>query len=363
MANEELDRNDAATPHKLDEARKRGQVAKSADIISTAVLVTAVGYLSGYAFDLLRTQFRFDHALLTMATTHSQDSFALWQLSAHSVRHTLHLLLPIFGAIVVAAIVGNMAQTGFIFSSHPIKPDWQRINPASGFKRLFSVRTLYDTGRACLKLAFLSLVVVVALSAMLPSIHKLAGVTPLTFVAALTDSASSLGWKLCIALGLVALIDFAYSRREFAKKMQMSRREIREEVKHREGDPRIRSRMRELRRELLKRSNSLGKTRDADIVLTNPTHVAVALKYRHGDMGAPVVLAKGKGALAGVIRTIASKHRIPVVPSPSLARALYARLEVEQAVPPDFYAQLAPLMVWLITSRAMRSTTPAGERA
>lgn len=363
MANEELDRNDAATPHKLSEARKRGQVPKSTDVVSVVVLVTAVVYLSAFAFDVLRTQFRFDHALLTMATTHARDPLALWQLSAHALRQTVNLVLPLFGAIVLAAIIGNLAQVGFIFSGHPLKPDWQRINPATGFKRLFSMRTLYDTARTCLKFLFLSGVAVLVLLSMLPTLQRMVGVTPLTFIAILGDSATSLGMKLCIALALIALIDLIYTRREFAKNMQMSRREIRDEVKHREGDPRIRARMRELRREALKRSTALGRTRDADIVITNPTHVAIAVKYRHGDMEAPVVLAKGRGAMAGMIRAIASKHRIPVVPSPGLARALYAELESGQSVPPTFYAQLAPLMVWLITSREMRHASAEGTPA
>jgi flagellar biosynthesis protein FlhB len=355
MANEELDRNDAATPHKLEEARKRGQVAKSADVISLVVLLTAVAYLSSHAFDLLRTQFRFDYAVLTMATVHARDSHVLWQLCVHAIQDTLHLLLPLLMAVVLAAIVSNLAQTGFIFSTIPLKPDWQRINPATGFKRLFSMRTLFEAARACVKLVVLLLVTASALTAMLPAIRMLVGATPLTFVSALTEFASSIGWKLCIALVVIALLDYAYTRREYAKKMRMSRREIRDEVKHREGDPRIRSRMREIRRELLKRTRSLGKAREADIVVTNPTHVAVALKYRHGHMDAPVVLTKGRGALAGVIRSVAAKHRIPVVQSPRLARALYAALEPDQAVPPQFYGDLAPLMVWLIAAKEMRT--------
>lgn len=359
--NQDLDRNDAATPYKLSEARKRGQVAKSADVVSVVVMATAVVYFSAHAFDLLRMQFRFDHALLSMTTTHSHSTVALWQLVATSVRHAMHLLFPLLGAIAVAAIVANLAQVGFIFSMHPLKPDWQRVNPTTGFKRVFSMRTLFDAGRTCVKFMFLTLVAVAALKALLPNLHQVPGEAPLAFMAMLAESSSSLGLKLVLALALVALIDLAYSRREFAKKMQMSRRELRDEVKHREGDPRIRARLRELRLELLKRSKSLGNTRNADLLITNPTHVAIALKYRHGEMEAPQLLAKGTGATAALMRNVAARHRIPVIQSPRLARALYAELAIDQTVPQRFYVDLAPLVVWLMAMHAPHHARNSGQ--
>lgn len=351
MADQDLDRNEAATPHKLEEARKRGQAPKSPDVVGAVVLAVAALYLSGSAYGLLEAQFRFDHALFTMATTHSRNDAALWQLVASATRHAVALLLPLLGAIVVAAIVANVAQTGFIFSTHPITPDWQRINPATGFRRVFSIRTLFDAARTCVKFLVLSLVAIMVLKALLPNLQHVRGDDPLAFVRALLEASASLGLKLILALGIIALVDMAYNRREFAKKMRMSHRELRDEAKHREGDPRIRSRMRELRRELLKRSRSVGNTKDADLLITNPTHVAIALKYRHGDMEAPLILAKGSGATAALMRTIAARHRIPVVRSPRLARALHAEMEVDQSVPPRFYGDLAPLVVWLLAMR------------
>jgi len=354
MADEDLDRNDAATPHKLDEARKRGQVAKSGDVVSAVVFLTATAYLSASSWELLKAQFHLDHALLA-TLAHGVDGPALlWQRVDHAVRATAFLLLPLLCAILAAAIVGNLAQIGFVLSTHPLKPDWQRINPATGLKRLVSMRTLFDTGRTCLKFLLLSLVVVMTLTDLFPRLQQLSGRTPLAILSILGDSASSLGLKLALAMVAIAFIDLVYTRREFAKKMRMSRRELKDEVKHREGDPRIRARLRELRREMVKRSRSLGKTRDADILITNPTHVAVALRYQHGDMDAPQLIGKGVGTMAAMMRAIAARHRIPVVQNPRLARALYAALDVDQHVPPDFYADLAPLMVWMLTLRKAR---------
>jgi flagellar biosynthetic protein FlhB len=150
---------------------------------------------------------------------------------------------------------------------------------------------------------------------------------------------------------LVALLDLIFMRRQFAKQMRMSKRELKEEIRHREGDPRIRARMRELRREMLKRSLALRNTRKADVLITNPTHVAVALRYVHGQMAAPQLVAKGAGLLAAGMRRIAARHRIPVVQNPSLARQLFKDLQVDETVPPDLYAPVARIIAWVFAAR------------
>ena len=148
--------------------------------------------------------------------------------------------------------------------------------------------------------------------------------------------------------------------------MRISHRELKDELKHREGDPRIRARLRELRRELLKRSMALRNTRNADVVITNPTHVAVALRYVHGEMASPQLLAKGAGAVATAIRRIAARHGIPVVQNPSLARKLFHELAVDQAVPPALYAPVARILVWVFAmrdARERRASPPRGDAA
>jgi flagellar biosynthetic protein FlhB len=153
-----------------------------------------------------------------------------------------------------------------------------------------------------------------------------------------------------------------YTRYEFAKQMKMSRRELKEEIKHREGDPRIRRRLRELRLELLKRSLALRKTRNADVLITNPTHVAVALQYVHGQMEAPQLIAKGSGFMAAAMRQIAARHDIPIVQNPTLARALFHDLPVDAGVPPELYAQVARIIVWVFAMRDARRRGAAAPR-
>jgi flagellar biosynthetic protein FlhB len=223
-------------------------------------------------------------------------------------------------AVVLAAIVGNMMQTGAILSMEPAKPDFDRLNPVNGFKKVFSMRALFDGARAIVKLALLSLVVWHALERLVPEFFLLAALPPAGMARMIVDAAASTGLKVGLILGLIAMADYAFVRREFHKKMRMSRRELKDENKNREGDPRIRARLRELRREALRRSMAVSRTKEADVLLTNPTHLAVALRYVHGEMQAPQLIAKGAGSLAAKMREIAARHRIPVVQNPPLAR-------------------------------------------
>ena len=350
-ADSELDRNDAATPHKLSEARKRGQVAKSADVVSAVVFAAAIVYLAAQGWDLLRAQFQFDRLVFAHAASFLASPANLWCLVDMALRSSLSLIAPLLATIVLAALVGNIAQTGPVFSAHPIKPDWDRINPVNGLKRVFSVRTLFDAARACIKLVVLLWVVDVALTALLPQFYRLAGLAPLGQAKTLVSDVAALALKLAFTMGIIAALDFAYTRREFAKRQRMSKRELKDEHRHREGDPRIRARLRELRREMLKRTLSLRRTRDADVIVTNPTHYAVALRYRHGEMAAPRLVAKGAGGMAAAMRMLAARHRIPVVQNRTLARALYAATALEQDVPSTFFPEVARLMVWVMAMR------------
>jgi flagellar biosynthetic protein FlhB len=357
MAEQEMDRGEAATPYKLGKARERGQVPKSADVVSVLVFTVAMVFLTWRGWAAWREQFRLDGSLLAQAAT-VRTPAELWSMVSGALRTTLVWAVPFFVALLVAAIAGNLLQIGPLFSAHPITPDWSRVSPVSGLKRLFTWRTLFQGARAVLKLVLLAWIVSAALRSLLPHAFKLSALPPAVGLRTILGDMASLGLRIAIGLWIIAIIDLVHTRREYANEMRMSRRELREEVKHREGDPRIRARMRELRREMLKRAMALRKTRSADVVITNPTHVAVALRYVHGEMDAPRLVAKGMGPLAAVIREIAARHRIPVVQNPSLARRLYQGLALDSAVPPELYAQVARIVVWVFALRR-----PAGDGA
>ncbi|HVZ46133.1 MAG TPA: EscU/YscU/HrcU family type III secretion system export apparatus switch protein [Ramlibacter sp.] len=356
---EDLDRNEEATPHKLRQARERGQVARSADIVSASVFTVAVALLYWKGWDALQAQFRYDHALLAQAGRIDASAGTFEALLAQLLRDTGAALAPLFAALALAAIVANFAQTGSVLSLEPVKADLARLHPVNGLKKLFSPRTLFDGARAVVKLVLLSLVVYLAIKALVPQFPRLAGMPPALLARTIVGDAASAGLKIALALLVIACFDFAWSRREFARRMRMSRRELKDEHKQREGDPRIRARLRELRREALRRSMALRRTAQADVLLTNPTHVAVALRYDESAMSAPQVVAKGAGALAAVMRQLAARHRIPVVQSPPLARELFHELEVDQYVPPALYADVARILVWVFAMRNRRAGSAA----
>jgi flagellar biosynthesis protein FlhB len=351
MAEQDLDRTQDATDYKLKKAKEKGQVSKSADLVSAVVFTVAVVFMTWQGWQVVRAQFRFDQALLTQISMIDATGAIVWPLLAQTIEKTLSLCAPFFGATMLAAIVSNVMQTGPVLSVDPIKLDFDRINPVNGLKKLFSMRTLFDGFRACIKLILLGWVSYVALKALASQFYALSHLSPVGYVRTLLEDMSSLGFKMALILGLIAFLDVLFSRREFAKKMRMSHRELKDEVKHRDGDPRIRARLRQLRQEMLKRSLSVQQTRRADVLLTNPTHVAVALRYEHGKMASPQLVAKGAGQLAAVMRKIAAKHQIPVVQSPALARKLYREMDVEQEVPPWMFAEVARIVVWVFAMR------------
>lgn len=354
MAEQDLDRNEAATPYKLQRARERGQVAKSPEVVSAVVFAFAMAYLAWQGWAVWRTQFRFDLALMSVAGRLDASPAALIALLGRTVQTTFLQAVPFLITIVVAAVIGNVAQNGVVLSAHPIKPDWTRINPVTGFKRIFTLRTLFQGVRTCLKLLLLTLAAYFTLKHLVPQFYYLASLSPLGLVRTMLDDFASLGLRIAAMLGLIALLDLLYTRREFAKRMRMSKRELKDEFKQREGDPRIRSRVRELRREMLKRSQSVRNTSQADVLITNPTHVAVALRYVHGEMTSPQLVAKGGGVLAAAMRGIAQRHQIPIVQNPPLARLLYRELDIDQHVPPAHYAQVARIIVWVFAMRDAR---------
>ncbi|WP_228488375.1 EscU/YscU/HrcU family type III secretion system export apparatus switch protein [Caenimonas koreensis] len=354
MAEQDLDRNEAATPYKLQKARDKGQVGKSTEVVSAVVFTTAAAYLYWQGWDGLAAQFRFDHQLLSQAARLDPSAANLWRIVSKVISEGMSMLAPFLGALMLAAIVSTLVQTGPIASAEPVKPDFDRLNPVNGFKKVFSARTLFDGARAIVKLLLLSVVIYHALKALVPQFFHLSALPAATLAHTVMDDVAATALKLALMLCLIAAADYAFTRREFSQKMRMSRREMKDENRHREGDPRIRARLRELRREALKRSMAVRHTAQADVLLTNPTHVAVALRYVHGQMHSPQMVAKGAGTLAASMRTIAARHNIPIVQNPPLARELYRSLEVDQHVPAQLYSQVARILVWVFAMRDAR---------
>lgn len=351
MASEDQDKTEEPTSYRLDEARRRGEVAKSPEVVGTAVLIAfavAIAATGAWVMQALAQATR-DTLALSAGNPTPGPALAAWMQQTYAP--VWQALTPLTLALIVMAVVSNLFQTGPVFSTHPITPDMNRLNPAQTIKRLFSIRTLWELGKMCLKMVLLAVVAWIVYRQMVALVESVAGTSPLRLPGlALTAFIKTSLYVLGI-LALIAVLDLLVSRKQFFGKMRMSRRELRDEYKRRDGDPEVKSRQKQIIRDLLKKARSVARVVEADVILTNPTHVAVALRYRPATMRAPVVLSKGKGFLSQRIRDVATRRGIPIVRSPALARALYRDCDLDAPVPEALYARLAPVYRWLFSRR------------
>lgn len=358
MASEDQDKTEEPTSYRLEEARKRGEVAKSADAVGTAVMMA---FAATFAMAAGGVMLAFGNAtrstLLMSGRLPSLGSgFLAWIGAVYFP--VWQALMPVVLALIIVAVVANVFQTGPVFSSHPIRPDFKRLNPAQTLKRLFSLRTVWELGKMLLKMALLAALAWAVYGGLQPWVASVAGTAPERLPGVAWLSFVWLSVYVLAILGLMSLLDLLMTRREFLRKMRTSRRELRDEVKKRDGDPEVKGKQKQLIRELLRKARSVPKAAEADVILTNPTHYAVALQYRPATMRAPIVLTKGAGFLSRRIREVGQRHGVPILRSPALTRALYRDVAIEDPVSEKLYARLAPVYRWLFSRRR-----PAGAAA
>jgi flagellar biosynthetic protein FlhB len=341
MQEQEQNRTEQATPFKLTEAKKRGQVAKSLDFNTLVMVAALLVAMAIWGASYWQSLSRLCQELFAGAGQLNLANDTTPGLFAAIMSRALDIVLPFLAIGVVAAILANLVQTGPIFSMEPLKPKFERINPAAGFKRVFNKRMLFEAFKSVLKLAFFGSIVYAFLLSALPGIMALTEYHPDSIANWLATNSLSLLFRLGLGLLIVGILDIAYVRWQFGKQMMMSRREVKEEVKRREGDPQIRAKIRELQRENLKQARSMGKLPDADVLITNPTHFGVALRYDRNSMDAPIVLAKGSDHWAAEMKVIARQNNIPILERKRLARALFKQGVLDQPIPPDCFVDAA----------------------
>lgn len=356
---QEQNRTEPATPFKLREARKRGQVAKSLEINSVLILTTVLAILYFSGEKLISGQLAIARSIFSQVHAFPLTPSHIVGLFEQVSGALLSVLWPFVAAVMVAGVLANLFQTGPIFSFFPLKPDVQRLNPARGFKRLFSTKLLFESVKSIVKIGLFGFAGYLVIVDWIPELLSLLDTSPKAYGAFLLDHVRVLMFKLLLIMLLIALLDLAYTRWDYARQMRMSRRELKEEIKRREGDPRIRAKMRELQREAAKRAGSVKKVPDADVLITNPQHLAVALRYERGAMTAPQVIAKGAGDLALKMIQVALKHQVPVAENKRLARRLFTRIEIDQMIPEELYPQVARILLWAYALRDARNSEGA----
>lgn len=353
----EQDKTEEPTPHRLREARRKGQVFRSVELVSSANLLAVLSVLLLLGSWLLRELQGSFVSMYGQLGTARGSGFQAGQILLQGAGSYLLLMAPLFAAALVAGVAINLVQVGFNVNTSRLSPQLDRINPAQGLKRIFSQRALFELVKAILKIAIVGLVTYFYVRGQLSEALALID----------RDAAYSAGliWRVMGGLGLrvgllfvaLALLDYLFQRREHWKNLRMTRREVKDELKQLEGDPLIHSRIRE-RQRLLAQQRMLGEVPTADVVITNPTAIAVALRYRAERDPAPRLVAKGAGTIARRIREIAEEHRIMLVENPPIARMLWKTTELNEAIPVELYQAVAEILALVYRLRERKG----GER-
>lgn len=342
------DKSEQASPYKLEEARKKGQVARSPELLTFLMVFTFLVVFAASAYQLARVTAEHAHWWLGNADQLGGNWGYLMEQGGYSLRQVASTLLPLFAGLVIMAILANLIINGPVFSTTPLKPDFKRLNPVAGLKRMFSRKMFVELIKVLVKGLLFALVLYYLFQSLAPKLLESATVSPLSLPESAKQLLMQLGYALLAVMAVAAAFDIWYSRQEFARQMRMSRREVKDEYKRREGDPEVRAKRKGVQQELLKKAAALSKVGEADVIITNPTHYAVALQYRPATMRAPVVLAMGRGLLAQRIMTLARQKGVPVLRRPPLARMLHALADINGPIPEVTQTDVARVYRWIL---------------
>ncbi|MBN1520792.1 MAG: flagellar biosynthesis protein FlhB [Spirochaetales bacterium] len=345
FAPEDEGKTEDPTEYRLRKAREEGRVAKSQDLVGAVGLmlpVVALAVFAPWIFMNIQNMLRWFLEVAVELDPVTEGAI----LGAAFLSHFARLVLPVAVVAVLAALFGNLLQVGFLFTTKPLKPDFKRVVPHFGqyLKRtVFSGEGLYGLAKNLIKIAAILVIAVLNIVAEIPAMTRLFSATVWTSTIHVSSVALRIILEAALLLLALAVPDYLYQKRLFKKNLKMTKQEVKEEYKMFEGDPKIKGRLRERMRELLSR-NMAANVPKADVVVTNPTHYAVAIEYNPQVAAVPVVSAKGQDEVALRIRAIAREHGVPVVENKPLARALYASAEVGDPVPEEYYQAIAGVL-------------------
>ncbi len=345
------------SPYKLREAKKKGQVAKSQEF--NAFLGGVVFFLIALTFiDPVKTGVKaFFVRLFSLSSHFELSTYSLIRLFNDTSEMIFEIFLPVFFAFLIFGVAGNVLQIGFVYSTEVLKPDFKKLNPVQGVKKLFARKSIFDLFKNFFRLfvayGVLWLIYPWFLDDAIAQVYRSPDQIP--------ELWEGLFFRLGLCVVLIAapfaLMDFLFTRWDFTKKMMMSTREVKDEHKKREGDPLVKNKQKQIQQELLKKSQALNNVGESDIIITNPTHIAIALKYDRKTMLAPEVVVSGTDNFAMRIRQSARKAGVPIIQNKRLARKLHKVTKIGGAVPVDCFADIAPVFRWLYGMKQEQSAS------
>lgn len=342
------DKTETPTPRRLAEARERGHIAKSVEVNTALVLLAAFWLLRGAAARTAEALRALMQNTLAHLPGRDLSPAALSSLGLDAAWQTALAAGPFILGLAAVGLAANLAQTGGLVVPGLAAPNLQRLNPLAGIQRLFSRHGLAEVGKAFLKVLIVGGVVYATLTGQAPRLLTLANMDLRDALAVLANLIFGLGARAALAYGLLAIVDYAYQRRQWLNALRMTRHELLEEIKRSEGDPLLRQRIRQQQRRLARR-RMMERVPKANVVITNPTHLAVALRYDRARMSAPRVVAKGAFLIAERIVEVARAHGVPVIQNVALARALYSGVQIDQEIPPALYHAVAEVLAFVFS--------------
>ncbi|SJZ52534.1 flagellar biosynthesis protein FlhB [Garciella nitratireducens] len=337
------EKTEEPTQKRIEDSRKKGQVAKSNDL-NSAILLLLVVLLIAVLGELIFTNF---YDFLKGSLENDLDkNITIGNIIPMAIQQMIFFIklsFPFIIWILIVGIVVNIAQTGFIKSSTPLKPDFKRLNPIEGFKKIFSKKSLLEFLKNIFKLLVVGYVTYSFIKDQLSNIFSISRIEIQGIFPLFKDLVVGLMIRVGLVLLVLSVVDYMYQRFEFRKNLKMSKQEVKEEIKQMEGDPQVKSHIRQKQREIAA-ARMMAEVPNSTVIVTNPTHLAIALQYNEFTTGAPIVLAKGADYLAQKIRQIAAEQEIPIIENKPLAWALYQQVDIGQEIPMELYQAVAEIL-------------------
>lgn len=338
------EKTEKATPKRREEARKKGQVAKSIELNTAALLFVALIFFYFNATHFVdTTSYSFNYFL---SLPHNIDLNNVGSLYIDIMKIFFMYAGAFFVLLIVIALLINVVQTGIMFSAEKLSFDLEKLNPINGIKNLFSLRALGELAKSILKIIIIFTIMYFFIKTKYESWLNLTDQPINVFMVVLAKNMFSVALYLVLFIIFLAILDYMYQRFIFERSIMMSKEEVKEEFKQMEGDPKIKAKIRKMQMELARR-RMMENVKTADVVITNPTHIAVALKYDQAKMNAPKVVAKGLDEVALRIKALAIKHDIVIVENPPIAQSLYKKAQIDKEIPAELYEAVAKILSYV----------------
>lgn len=343
------EKTEEPTAKKLSDARKEGQVAKSQELLNAALLLTlflVLRSLVGTIGNNFIGVFKQTYGIISTYTKEEFNSILVSKLLKDYLFKILNIVFPIFIGAVLVAVILNIYQVKWKPTTKPLKPKMSKLNPISGFKKIFSKEKLVELLKSVAKILVIGILVYNTLKDQIGLLSTLYGMSLTGAIMTIGSIVIDLGMKISLVFLVIGVADYFYQKRKFHNDMKMTKQEVKDEYKNSEGDPQIKGKIRQRMREASRR-RMMQRLPEADVVITNPTHFACALLYDKEKSDAPILIAKGADLLAQKIKEIAKENQVPIVENKPLARMLYYNVDLEQEIPPELYQMAAEVLAYV----------------